>query len=408
MNKFLKYVVITVVILGFFTILFLFIFIQTTPIDPNPVELEIQKIIIKEEDVAIEKIKDYTPPPTTSRIRNPEGQLVSHLLDIQSGPSPKGAIFTMDGKELWVTLLLNTSTGIRIFDPLTGKKLASINLDDGGGVEIIFSNDNTKAYVSQMETARIFEIDTNTKKILRIFNTNSTWTKIIELSQDGNTLYASNWVGDNVSEIDLKTGKLKRNIPTVDTPRGIYVTEDGKTLYVAGFENGEIQKINLENNERKIIYKTDGAMRHIVADEEKSVLYISNMSRKKIFKVSLKTDEVTKFADTDNKPNTIALSPDKKILFVSNRGANYSSTNYNIPGPEWGSVILFDTENGEMLDAIVGGNQPTALAISPDGTILAFSNFLDNIIEIYKVPPYEILKAGKGGRSDVYKTELKK
>ena len=62
----------------------------------------------------------------------------------------------------------NFVTGIRIFDPLTGKKLASINLDDGGGVEIIFSNDNTKAYVSQMETARIFEIDTNTKKVISI------------------------------------------------------------------------------------------------------------------------------------------------------------------------------------------------------------------------------------------------
>jgi DNA-binding beta-propeller fold protein YncE len=323
-------------------------------------------------------------------------------------PSPKGVVFTPDNKEIWVTMLLNSKRGVSVFNPLTGEKVKDINLDGAGGVEIVFSQDGGRAYVSQMETNRVFEIDAKTKEILRIFDTKGAWTKVLELSEDGNTIFASNWSDDNISEIDLQKGIVRRLIPTVKTPRGLYVTKDNATLYVAGFGNGEIGKIDLKTGASKIIYKDGGAMRHIVADEEKGVLYVSDMGKNSILKISLSDDKVEKFVDTDNNPNTIELSPDKKILFVSCRGINASADEYNIPGPEWGSVLLFDTESGKMLDAVVGGNQPTALDVSSDGKILVFSDFLDARLEIFEVPSYDILENGNGGRSDVYKNELKK
>ncbi len=336
------------------------------------------------------------------------GQIVKHLFNINSVPSPKAVAITLDGKEIWATMLLNKTRGVAVFDSTTGKNTANINLNNGGGVEIVFSADGSLAYVSQMETAKVFEIDTAAKKVLRVFDTKSSWTKFLILSRDGKTIYASNWVGNNVSEINLEIGKLVRQIPTVKTPRGLYVTGDGKFLYVAGFDKGEIEKIDLKTDQGKIVYKNGGAMRHIIADEEKGMLYISDMGTNTIFQLSLVSDEVKKFATTDVNPNTIALSPDKKILFVSCRGINASADNYYVPGPEWGSVLLFDTETGQMLDAIVGGNQPTALDISKNGQMLVFSDFLDSRLEIFQVPPYEILKLGQGGRSSVYKSELKK
>jgi len=337
-----------------------------------------------------------------------EGQLVRRLFDINYVSSPKAVVFSVDGKEIWVTHLLNKEKGVSVFDSKTGEEIATINLNNGGGVEIEFSKDGKKVYVSQMETGKIFEIDTQLKKILRVFDTKSSWTKVVKLSSNQKTLFASNWCGDNVSEINLSNGKLIKNIFTVDTPRGIYITKDSKNLYVAGFANGEIEKINLNTGERKVIFKSNGAMRHIVGDEEKGVLYVSDMAKNTIWKVYLKTDKVEKFVQTDNNPNTIVLSPDKKILFVSCRGKNFSSTNYYIPGPEWGSILLFDTETGEMLDAIVGGNQPTGLDISPNGKLLAFSDFLDGKIEVFEVPSYKILKNGNGGASKIYKKKLKK
>jgi DNA-binding beta-propeller fold protein YncE len=339
---------------------------------------------------------------------DPVGQLVHHLFDIESVPSPKSVAFSPDGKEIWATSLLNKLRGVIVFDVLTGKKIKDINLDNGGGVEIVFSDNGSKAYASQMETAQVFEIDTDSKEILRAFDTESAWSKALSFSGDKKTLFVSNWSGDDVSEINLEDGEVCRRMAVVDTPRGIYVTEDGTTLYVAGFGKGQIEKIDLETGQGKVIFSSGGAMRHIVADENRGVLYVSDMAKAAIWQVSLKNDEVKKFVDTDNNPNTIVLSPDKNILFVSCRGINASADNYYIPGPEWGSVLLFDTKTGIMLDAIVGGNQPTGLDISPDGRTLVFSDFLDGRLEIFKVPSYEVLRKGEGGRSKVYKSELQK
>ena len=360
-----------------------------------------KKKVIKNSNQKLKKI-DFGPFPQL------KGQLVRHLFNINYVSSPKAVAFSIDGKEIWATHLLNKRKGVSVFDSKTGKETTTINLNNGGGVEIEFSKDGKRVYVSQMETGKIFEIDARSKKILRVFNTKSTWTKVVKLSPTQKTLFASNWCGDNISEINLLDGKLTKNISSVDTPRGIYITEDGKNLYVAGFANGEIEKINLNTGERKVIFKSNGAMRHIVGDEEKGVLYVSDMAKNTIWKVYLKTDKVEKFVQTDNNPNTIVLSPDKKILFVSCRGKNFSPTNYYVPGPEWGSVLLFNTETGKMLDAIVDGNQPTGLDISPDGRFLAFSDFLDGKIEVFEVPSYKILKNGNGGVSKIYKKKLKK
>lgn len=336
------------------------------------------------------------------------GQLVHHLFNIENVPSPKGAAFTPNGKEIWVTRLLNKKKGLSIFDATTGKKITDVNLASGGGVEVVFSKDGKYAYVSQMETASVYEISTKTKKVTRIFPTGSAWTKILAISPDGKTIFASNWSGNDVSEIDITSGKLRRRLPTVKTPRGLYITPDNQWLYVAGFDKGEIQKINLKTESSKIIYNSGGAMRHIVSDENKKILYVSDMAKDAIFTIDLKTDVVNKFANTDRNPNTIGLTPDKKVLFVSCRGKNATADNYYIPGPEWGSVLLFDTNSGNMLDAIVGGNQPTALDISLDGEKLIFSDFLDGILKIFSIPNYETLKNGRGGRSAIYRQELQK
>ena len=210
------------------------------------------------------------------------------------------------------------------------------------------------------------------------------------------------------AESDSAEGKLIRRIRTVKTPRGLYATADGNFLYVAGFDAGEIEKIDLKTGKGRVIYKSNGAMRHIVADEQRGIIYISDMGKNIVWQVSLKTDEVKKFVSTDNNPNTIALSPDKKILFVSCRGINFSPDNYYIPGSEWGSVLLFDAENGKMLDAIIAGNQPTALDVSRDGKFLIFSDFLDAKMEIFEIPSSDFLKNGNGGRSKVYQKEIKK
>jgi DNA-binding beta-propeller fold protein YncE len=335
-------------------------------------------------------------PTSLSIWLDPVGQLYESLIRFKCGPNPKQVAFTPDGKEMWVSLL--GGYGLEIFEPTTGKKLGGARLGEYGAVEMVFTRDGSTVYASQMETASVYEIDRATRTIRRHFETGGTWTKVLLLSPDEKTLWASNWESNNVSEIDLVSGKLKRLIKTVLTPRGLYVTPDGKRLFVAGYENGDIQRIDLATGKGKVLFKTGGAMRHMVADDTRGLLYVDDMSTKEVFVVDLATEKVTKLADTDQRPNTMDLSPDGRVLYVSNRGKDNPKT-YYIPGPEWGSILAIDTATGETLDAIVGGNQCTGLDVSPDGSLLAFSDFLDNKIRVYKIPDYVTLDTGDGGRT---------
>ena len=135
-------------------------------------------------------------------------------------------------------------------------------------------------------------------------------------------------------------------------------------------------------------------------------LYADDMGKDTVFTVDLGSDEPQTLTATDSHPNSMALDPSGRVLYVSNRGQNGSS--YYVPGPEWGSVIAVDATSGRMLDAIVGGNQTTGLDVSPDGRWLAFTDFLDNKVQVFAVPPIDALLAGSGGRASLYKAELRK
>lgn len=336
---------------------------------------------------------------------DPPDQVMDRRMVFQTGAAPKQVAFTPDGEELWVTLL--GGTGLEAYDPFTGVLLAAIDLPEAGSVEVIFDSAGEKAYVSQMETASVYQIDVATHEMDRQLLTGGSWTKVMVLSPDEDRLWASNWVSNDVSEFDLATGEMVRRIPTVTTPRGLALDAAATRLYVAGYDDGEIEVIDLETGEASTIHHTGGALRHLVADPTEELIYASDMALDAILVIDTATDTVTTMGSTDRLPNTIDLSPDGRVLAVSNRGRNNPET-YYLPGPEWGTVLLLDTSNGEILDAVVAGNQPTGLDISPDGEWLAYSDFLDNRVTVLALPPTQELLTAGGGRSQTYHAEITK
>jgi DNA-binding beta-propeller fold protein YncE len=336
---------------------------------------------------------------------DPPDQLVDRTMVWTTGSAPKQVAFTPDGAELWVTLL--AGSGVEVYDPVDGALLAEIDLPEAGSVEVIFDGAGETAWVSQMETATVYEIDVGTRQIRRELDTGGSWTKVMVLDPAEDRLWASNWVSNDVTEFDLTTGEMTRRIPTVTTPRGLATDPAGTRLYVAGYDSGDIAVIDLDTGATQVIEDTGGAVRHLVADPASGLIYASDMARDTILAIDTANDSVSVLATTDRLPNTIDISPDGRILAVSNRGRNNSET-YYLPGPQWGSILLLNTATGDILDAIVGGNQPTGLDISADGRLLAYSDFLDNRVTVVALPPTETLLGGGGGRVDSYRSELEK
>jgi len=337
-----------------------------------------------------------------------EGQLLECVWRLRSGKRPKAVLFSPDGSELWLAALYD-KPALEIYDTTTWEQIAGIELGDYGAVELHFSEDGSRLYASQLETNLVYEVDVATREILRQFPTLGTYPKIIEISPDGHTLWSSNWKTRNLVQVDLDSGESTA-VPSVRTPRGMYATADGRYLFVAGYGSGELQRIDRLTGESEILFTNGGALRHIVADESSNTLFISDMRGSVLWTWPIDGQpggEPTMLARLDPNTNTVDISPDGQVLFVSNRGRNNPET-YMKAGPEWGSVQVIDARTGELLDAIVAGNQPTGLDLSSDGTLLAHSDFRDNRLNIYRVPSTEELRAGEGGRASVYRAELRK
>ncbi len=377
--------------------------IESSPKENEKIKKDSESDMQQEGDGEEMNIKKKNDKPLTNLVKeispHPESK-VKCTHKIEGIPSPQAIEYHPDGDEFWVSSLMNKNYGLAVFDSETGERREEINLPDGGGVEIAFNSDGSYVYVSQMETGRIFKVDAEDKKIEDIYHTGGMWTKSVNLEEE--YIFTSNWSSDDISKINQKTGELIEKISTTRTPRGIYI--DDNFLYVAGFANGEIRRHNLKTGEDESLIVTGGAMRDLVGTEK--YIYSSDMASETIYRLEKETGEVEKFVETENNPNTIRITDDEKILIVSNRGINHQSGNYNIPGPEWGTVLFYSLEDGKLLDVVVGGNQPTGLATYDLSVV--YSNFLDGDLTLCTLPSSEDFLKEQSSRVKNYKQDIEK
>ena len=309
---------------------------------------------------------------------------------VNTGSQPKSVEFSPDGDYMAVALL--NGSGVEIYslgDMQLYKRLKPPDewSEKKGFVETVFFKTRNELWVSQMTTGQIHVFNTSNWKYERSFDCGGSWPKVITLNRNEDKAYISNWVSKDISIIDTVNYVIKETISVNGIPRGSALSPDQKFLYVSNFTSGDINKIDVG---KKIVVKNidlgDGALRHIIVSEENKKLYVSDMYHGTVSVLNLKTDAVERSFYVGSNINTIKLSIDGKKLFISSRGHN-STNGYLEKGPELGKIFVYNILSKRVTDWTWGGNQPTGLAVSPDGNMLAFTDFLDHQIEIYRIQP---------------------
>jgi DNA-binding beta-propeller fold protein YncE len=251
-----------------------------------------------------------------------------------------------------------------------------------GFVEVEVDEEAGRFYVSQMTTGAIHEF-TEAGEHVGSFATHGEWSKYVQLAPDRSLLAVSNWLSDSVSLLS-RGGELLRHVEAVGarTPRGVAFEPDGRHLVVTWFGSGEVTRHRVSDGKLVARYSPGGAMRHVVINAEGSVAYASNMARREVVALALPDLRLVAKVLVGSNPNTIVLAADGSRLYVSCRGPN-NPNGYTLRSPAPGTIHVIDTETMETLQVISGGTQPTGLALSPDGQLLASTSFQDDEILVW-------------------------
>ncbi len=317
---------------------------------------------------------------------SPTNSNFSFIKRIAVGRAPKEVVFSPDGRYLAITTM--GEAGIQIYDMQT-EAIKFISIPKygryAGYVEGIFSPDGKEFWFTQLG-GRIFVLSMEDFTIKADVKTGGRMTKVGEFSPDGKLYYVSNWESCDITIIDRFTKKVIRRLHTKGKePRGVGFSVDGRYLYVLYYGSGEIAKFDVENDYKEVkrLY-TGGSNGRFRIDPVKNIAYINNLRLSQIYFLDLSTDQLSKPVKVWLHPNNVRLSPDRCYLYVSCRGRD-NPKGYELRSPENGVIQVFNCEDMKIIETLPAGNQPIGLALSPDGKILAFSNFMDATVEFYKV-----------------------
>ncbi len=314
--------------------------------------------------------------------------------ELPTGIQPKSVRFSPDGKYLYVAHLAQTGAISRYrvepFELDAQWDVPETWAEDKGFVETLLLPERGELWVTQMTRDVVHVFDSISGLWLEAIETDGSWPKVLALSPDKSMVYISCWVSQTVSEIDVDKRKVTRKFSVSGIPRGLTFSPNGKELLVTIFSSSAIDRINLKSGKLTeshiAVENTRYAMRHIVWDKYKKIYYITAMGKSRVYKMTPK-GEFSGYWDVGDKPNTCAITPDGSWLFVSCRGPNNPDKGYLVEGYEYGKVYIINLKTDSIEGWIWGRDQTTGLDVSPDGKWLAFTDFLDNNLEIYRINP---------------------
>ncbi len=308
------------------------------------------------------------------------------LGEFPTGSQPKSVIFSPDGSYALVAQL--SGAGFDLYQTEPFKFVREIDIPPRGNkstgfVEFAFVPWNNEVWISQMTTAEVHIYSLDDFAYKGSIKTGGSWSKVILLDSASKLAFVSNWLSEDISVIDTEKKIVLRKLKCTGIPRGMAINHDTKILYAAIFSTGNIDKFDLSSFKRLASMKLGfGAKRHLLTSPSGDILYASDMELGQIWAISLPSEKILWKANVGPKLNTMGLSLDGKFIFVSSRGHNNPS-NYLINGPDFGTSSVLDSANGQKTDWVWGRNQPTGLAVHPSKKWVAFTDFLDNNLELY-------------------------
>jgi len=295
------------------------------------------------------------------------------LATIPVGKRPRGIRVSPDGSTVYVAV-----SGTPISAPP--------KLDAKGNPIFNRGDDDDDAAKSDKSADGIAVVDVAQRKFLRKILVGSD-PEQLAISADGTLLFVSNEDVGTASALDVASGKVEHIIPVHKEPEGVAVSPDGKTFLVTCESDGEIFVIgtsdykvlahfNVGGRPRSTDFLRDGSRAFIPSESVGQLHVIDIANYKEIKTVAL---------PQGSRPMCVKVAPDGKKVYASTGRA--------------GTVCVFDSSTGDVINAIKVGTRPWGIAISPDGKYLYAANGPSDDVSVVDLGTEKEIARVKAGSS---------
>ena len=276
-----------------------------------------------------------------SRVVLVDGESYKTLATLETGKNPHEVRVSPDQRHAYVA----AGKSITVIDLKQRKVKATFDLGSHSAHDIRVSRDNRRLWLACARTQVILELDSDTGKILKTYQTNQEGSWFVEITPDERKLYTPNLEGKSVSVIDRNTGKVKV-IPFDHPVYGIDITRDGKQVWVSG---GDLAVIDTTTDEVVARIKTSEAETgriRLSSDGKRLVVALS----KKLAVYDVKTRNLINETELSSSPKVLTLSGDNRRALLTNPADN--------------SVSVVDIIAGKQLTTFPTGTKPDGIGWS--------------------------------------------
>lgn len=281
---------------------------------------------------------------------------------------------------------------ISVINTQTNKVVATIPVSHDHPSGVIVSHDGLRAYVSYYtdNANAVTVINTVTNKVIGdiVLNTGATFGGILDISPDGNTIYAG--CKDSVVVIDANTLTIKRRILTEsgNSIQGIAISPDGLHVYVNGFN--KIIDISTQTNAvTSSIAASGGNFLQLAINYQNTKLYAADKlnGNLNIFDLQTRTNKSISLSNTAT--NCVCVSPDGTRVYATNYHDN--------------TVCVVDGNADTLIKKIKlpDNSLPYGIAITPDGKKVYAVCFVTGKIAVINTSTNEVMTYIKVGFNPV-------
>jgi YVTN family beta-propeller protein len=207
----------------------------------------------------------------------------------------------------------------------------------------------------------------------------------LDISQDGKTLVAANFMNDSISVIDTATRKVSKEIKffvtggtvaTGEYPYDVAIKNDKQgvavTAYISSQRDDEVLAVDLSTGTRTRI-RVGSQPNALLLTPDQRFLFVANGNSDSVSVINTLRNQVVRTLSLarpgekykGSSPNSLALSPDGQMLYVTLGGEN--------------AVAIVDLNSRQVLGRIPTGWLPNAVSVSPDGGKLIVVNAKDTL-----------------------------